>query len=105
MSRFWICEKQTTGVLILVDIYNQVDVIILKILKVNAVVVWTLIETNSHPCNEYKKCKHQGLWNAGSVMSGTFQMWHILNRRLNTISPRPPATEWFHGIFVINLQV
>ena len=68
-------------------------------------VVWTLIETNSHPCNEYKNYKHQGLWNSDSVMSGTFQIWHILDRSLSTISPRPLATEWFHNIFAIKLQV
>ena len=42
-----------------------------------------IIEINSSPCNEYviKDYKHQRLWNTDSVMSGIFQMWHILDRR------------------------
>ena len=45
------------------------------------IVVWKQIsiETNSHQCNEYiiKNYKHQGLWNADNVTSGTFRVWHI----------------------------
>ena len=84
-SRFWIYKKQATGVLILVHTVKlKADAISYESYYHSGSMKTTfIIEINSHPCNEYviKNYKHQVLWNAGSVTSGTFWMWHILDNR------------------------
>ena len=78
-------KKQATGVLILVDTVKfKADIISYESYYHSGSMKATfIIEINGHPCNEYiiKNYKHQGLWNADSVTSRTFQMWHILDNR------------------------
>ena len=83
-SWFWIYKKQATGILILVNTVKfKADTKSYESYYHSGSMKTTfIIEIDSHPCNEYtKNYKHQGLWNADSVTSGTFWMWHVLDNR------------------------
>ena len=88
-SWFWIYKKQATRVLILVDTVKfKVDTISYEsYYHSDSMKTTFLIEINSHQCNEYiiKNYKHQGIWNADSVTSETFRLWHILDNQQKTI--------------------